>query len=270
MIYLKFIYLRLQSRFITWLFWTLIWVALGVIFALIFQSFSQSAQGMDKLYQSLPQALLKSVNIEPGYLTQVEKFLSGQFLTIYTLIGAVFALFQGVGEIGGKIDDRTISNFLTKNISRSSFYTLQFITNLIFLFASNVIVWLSIYWSFRLFTTTQNNISTDYFVYGSLSTSVLFVTICGIGQAWSTIVSKNIAQFSGIGILVISWFLNSLSSIDGYPDWLRPWAIFYYLNVDKLRDEFAADSYRLTVLVVVYLVSLVIGVVIFRKKDMYL
>ena len=269
MINLKFIYLRAQSRFSAWLFWTLIWIALGILFSSVFQSLSDSAQDVEKAYGSLPPAVLKSFNIESGYLTQVERFLSGEFLTIYTLIGAVFAFFQGLNEVGGKIDDRSISNFLTKNISRSSYYILQLVANLIFLLTSNALVWTSIYWSFRFFTSGVD-IPVDYFVNGIISTSVLFVCISGFGQLLGIILPKSPAQYSGISFLVFSWFLNSLSNIQGYPEWLKPVSAFYYLNIPKLRDELSLDFTRINVLILVFIVCIVVGLIIFRKKDLYL
>jgi putative exporter of polyketide antibiotics len=101
-------------------------------------------------------------------------------------------------------------------------------------------------------------------------TSALFVTTSGAGQLLGILFPKNIAQLGGIGVLVFSWFLNSLSSIGGFPEWLKPFSPFYYLNVLKLRDEFAVDWSRFGVLMSVYVACLVVGILVFRKKDLYL
>jgi|LakMenEpi03Aug12_release.lakeMendotaPanAssembly.Ray.scaffolds.fasta_scaffold274231_2 ABC-type transport system involved in multi-copper enzyme maturation permease subunit len=269
MIVLKFLYTRLQSRILTWLFWVLVWLALGLVFANLFDSLSQEAQETEKLITNLPAALRGTFNIDTGYLTQVEKFLSGQFLTVYTLIGTIFALIQGVYEIGGKVEDRTISNYLTKNISRTELYLSQFFANLVFFVTSSGVVWGLVYGFFRIFSD-QSEISIEYFLATFLMTSALFVTTAGAGQLLGILFPKNIAQLGGIGVLVFSWFLNSLSSIGGFPEWLKPFSPFYYLNVLKLRDEFAVDWSRFGVLMSVYVACLVVGILVFRKKDLYL
>jgi putative exporter of polyketide antibiotics len=135
--------------------------------------------------------------------------------------------------------------------------------------ASSGVVWGLVYGFFRIFSD-QSEISIEYFLATFLMTSALFVTTAGAGQLLGILFPKNIAQLGGIGVLVFSWFLNSLSSIGGFPEWLKPFSPFYYLNVLKLRDEFAVDWSRFGVLMSVYVACLVVGILVFRKKDLYL
>ncbi|MEM1312855.1 MAG: hypothetical protein AAGF07_05340, partial [Patescibacteria group bacterium] len=203
-----------------------------------------------------------------GYLTRAEIFLSGEFLTIYTLIGGIFALYQGINEIGGKIEDHTIINYLSKKISRSSFFLWQSITNFYYLISSNALVWIGIYLSFVTFTT-QENLPFGYFFWGFISTSILFSTICSLAQLLSISFNRNIAIFSGIATLVFSWFLNSLSNLSSYTAWLKPLSIYYYLNIDKLQSDFGLDLFRLIVLILLASAGYWVGERKLLQKNIY-
>ena len=268
MIILKFLYIRLQSKFTAWIFWIGVWLSLGLVFALLFDSLSEEALEAEEFITRLPAAITDTFNIGSGYLTEVEKFLSGQFMTVYTLIGTIFALIQGVGVVGGVIEDRTISNYITKNISRLNFYAGKFLINLVFFATSGAAVWGLVYLFFDIFSS-QSELSLGYFFAAYFATSTLFIVVSGIGQLLGVILPKNIAQLGGIGFLVFTWFLNSLSSISGYQECIKPTSIFYYLNSTKLRDDFTFDIDRLAVLYVVYLISLVVGIIIYRQKDVH-
>jgi ABC-type transport system involved in multi-copper enzyme maturation permease subunit len=269
MIFFNFLFFRLKCRLSGWFFWVLIWLALGLLFSTVFNSISKDAKAMEEIINTIPPAISRSFNIGTGYLTRVENFLSGQFLTFYTLIGSVFAYFQGINEVSGKIDDKTITFYITRNLSRTMFYILQFVSNFIYFFTSGAIVWSVLYLLFRIFTS-QDTIRVEYFIYGFISTGVLFLTIATFGQFLGVLWSRTKTQYLGAGLIIFSWFLNSLSSLEGFPEFLNNWSFFYYLNVPKLRDEFLPDITRLSVLLIFLLISLVLGKIIFRRKDLFL
>jgi ABC-type transport system involved in multi-copper enzyme maturation permease subunit len=252
------------------LIWAAVWLALGLTYSTLFNSLSSGAKDFQTAIQSLPKSITTSFNIGEDYLSKVENFLSGQFLTLFTLAGTVFGVMIGVGEIGGKIEDGTLVHFMTKNLSRIQIYLLQNLTNIVFLGVSNVIIWAGIYLEFKLFATSQSDIHSQFFALGCLATWLMFVAASSFGQFLGAWFSKNIAQYSGITILVFMWFLHGLSNTDGYPDWLKPLTIFYYLDVPKLRDEFLLDTSRTLVFVLITIISVIFGSAIFRQKDLRL
>ncbi len=199
----------------------------------------------------------------------MENFFSGQFLTIYTLAGSVFALFIGIAIIGGKIEDGTIAGFLTKPLRRSQIYLGSFINNVIFLVLSSAAIGTVVYELFNLLTR-QAYISTQYFINAFLSTTIVFITVLAAGQLLGLFLAKSRAHALGAFLIVLTWFVNSLGSLQGFPQWLRPFSPFYYFNNAQLRDTFTLDWHHLIVLPAATSLLVVIGVFLFRKKDIYL
>jgi len=260
---------QFASHYKTILLWTVVWSLLALLFVSVFNDLSKTAAQSIRLYQSLPPAILNTFNISSDYLTKSEKFLSGQFLTIYLLAGGVFSVFIGVGSVGGKLDNATIATFLTKPISRVSFYITELLTSAATMLTVSATVGIIMY---GLFATLANqpSVSAQYFVAAFLGSGCLFVTLAIFGQALGTLLNRTHAQAVGAALVVFSFFVNGLGSLAGVPAWLQKVSIFYYLDTTQIRDLYSLNGGRLWVLGVVSLVFLVIGTLWFRRKDIYI
>lgn len=261
--------LRFKRRYVSFLFWVLIWVIIGLLFASIFDSASAENELFEELISTYPEGLFDAINISTNYLSSAETFLSGQFLTFYTLIGSIYGLYIGAGEVGGKIEDKTIGTFLGKGISRTSFYITQFVTNSLAIVLASSLIWLIIFGEF-VWLTSQEEISQQYFGSAAIGTSLLILTWSSVGQALGVFFSQKIARSLGAGLIVFSFFLNNLGEFGGLPEWTLPLTPFYYLDLDLLRDNFELDWSGLSVLLIVSFVALTIGTFRFRNKNISL
>jgi ABC-type transport system involved in multi-copper enzyme maturation permease subunit len=266
---LTLFYIQLSSRFRTILVWIAIWTLLSCLFASVFNDLSKTAADSIKLYQSLPPAVLHTFNISADYLTQVEKFLSGQFLSVYMLAGSIFSVFLGVSAIGGKIEDATIANLLTKSFSRVRIYVTQAATNIALLLVASIGTGLSMFTIFKLISN-QENISTHYFISTFTGTAILFITLALLGQLLGMVIGKAHGQAAGSALVVMSFFVNGLGALAGVPSWLQKCSVFYYFNTIELRDLYSLDWMRLLVLITGSLLLLLAGSILFRRKDLYL
>ncbi|NJK71152.1 MAG: ABC transporter permease subunit [Thermales bacterium] len=238
---------------------------IGLMFASLFDSFSTAKVEFDEILKFYPDTILDTFNITNSYLSTVENFVSGQFYTLYLLIGSVFAFYMGVGEIGGKIDDKTIGQWLTKTMSRSNLFTNQFLTNFIALSITNISINLLLYIQLIIFTN-QESISQKYFFAITISTLIFFFSWASIGQLVGIFMEKSKAQGLGAGIIIISWFINTLSSIGGFPDWLNKLSIFTLFDIVNIRDNFEINWLHILTLICISLLSLLIGIYYFQKK----
>jgi putative exporter of polyketide antibiotics len=248
--------------------WIIIWTLVGLLFASVFKTLSATAEQSSRIYQALPPAILKAVNISTDYLTRPEKFLSGQFLTVYLLAGSIFSVFMGVGAIGGKIYDKTISNFLTKPLSRGVIYMLQALVNGMTIVAMSLGVTLTMYTSFRFLSGTHP--STRYFVALWLGSVLIFWTFAALGQLAGVVLQKTRAEAFGGALAVFSFFINGLGSLAGVPTWLQKCSLYYYFDTVKLRDVYSLDITKTVILVGIATVFVVAGMTIFRRKDLHL
>jgi hypothetical protein len=263
--FLSFTYLRFAQKLIDLLLWSLVWILLISVFASLFDSFKGQGAEFDKLITTLPPALAETFNISQSYVSKAESFLSGQFLTLYLLVSSIFAFISGNYVIAGKIEDKVITTWLTKSLSRSTLYLAQGFVNVLFFWLSGLLVWSGAVVLFELLSTSS--LDTSYAFSGFISTAMLITTWAFIGQASGSVLSSKINQGLGIGVILISFFMNSLSNIEGYPDWLKPLSLFYYVDIPALRDDFLINWDRLWVLPVIGLIGFVIGLLFFRKRD---
>jgi hypothetical protein len=176
---------------------------------------------------------------------------------------------MGLNELGGKINDRTISQWLTKDISRISLSFSQWFLNTIYLSLSSFLIWSSLYFCFSILTE-QDIIAIEYFIFAALGTGLLFIAWMSIGHFAGLIISKNIAQNGGIALIVLSWFWNSLSSLGGFEEELRAISLFYLFDNAYLRDNFQLEPNRLWILLIISLLFVIVGSLIFRRKNLFL
>lgn len=247
--------------------WSFIWTLLGLLFATVFKTMSASAEQSARIYESLPPAVLKTVNISADYLTKPENFLSGQFLTIYLLAGSIFAVILGVNAVGGKIQDKTILNFLTKKLSRTSIYLSQAIVIAATLVVMNVTVGATLLAAFNIFSGAETSLK--YIVSTFVGSVIIFMTFAAIGLFTGVLLEKQRATALCSAVAVISFFMNGLGTLAGVPSWLQKSSLYYYFNPEHLRDYYAIDT-RIFVLVALIALFLAAGAYVFRKKDLYL
>lgn len=247
--------------------WSIIWTLLSLLFSTVFKSMSATADESARIYESLPDAVLKTVNISADYLTKPENFLSGQFLTVYLLAGSIFSVIMGVNAVGGKIQDKTIVTYLTKRLSRISIYLMQAIVLLISLIVMNSVVGAALFVSFHLFSGSDPSLK--YIAATFLGSITIFTTFAVIGLCAGVLVDKSRATAFGSALAVISFFINGLGTLAGVPSWLQKFSLYYYFDTQQLRDFYVIDG-RILVLIVLSIVLTIFGSHIFRKKDLYL
>ncbi len=247
--------------------WSVIWTLLGLLFSTVFKSMSATAEQSARIYQSLPPAVLKTVNISADYLSKPENFLSGQFLTVYLLAGSIFAVIMGVNAIGGKVYDKTILNMLTKRFSRVSILVLQAIVIAITLVTINIVVGTTLFLSFNLLSGSE--LSHTYIIATFIGAAIIFMTFAAIGLVAGIMLEKSHASAVGSAIAVISFFVNGLGALAGAPSWLQKCSVYYYFNTTHLREFYALDA-RVFVLIALTASLLVLGGLAFRKRNLYL
>lgn len=236
------------------------------MFASIYDSAAEESQAFSDLISAYPEGLLDAFNISTNYLNSVETFISGQFLSLFALVGSVYAVYLGIGEIGGKINDKTISVYMSKNISRTSLYLTTAATNSIIIFCSNCFIWLVLYAQMHFFTS-QDSISVQYFWSAALITSLIMITWTIIGQFLGIILDSPAARGLGAAYIVFGYFINNLSALTNFPEWVNPITLFYFLDAELLRDEFEVGSNNIVVLISISILFLLLGVIRFRKKN---
>jgi len=254
----------LRTRVKPLLVWVVSWLALAGFMAWMFEPLREQVDTQTLLELFDPE-LLEAFNIPLDYLDSIENFVGGEFLTFYALIGGIFAVFAGVGRIRAKITDKTLSHLLSSQFTRTQIFVAGLLSNMLFFSTAAALIGCGMYWLFDLITN-QDSISVDFFVASFVSLTIVHVAIVAAAQTAGIILRRNAVSL-GTGLVIFTWFTDSLSTLDGFPDWLKPVSPFWYVNMEKITQDYQLDWGRLSV-VLVFLISVsVAGVFLFRKKN---
>lgn len=251
--------------------WILIWCVLLLFFTTVFNSLSKDAADTAKVFQQLPKEVFTAININPAaYLTSIENFLSGQFLFVYLLAGSIFSFSLGVGAIGRRIENGTIAGILTKPIPRTVVYLMQAKVTMLFLLLAGSLIGTFAWTIFNALLTNQDSISGRYFFGLFLGSTLLFMTFSALGQLLGMMLNGGRSLAVGAGLIVASWFINSLGELANLPTWLQYASVFHYFDVPMLRDDFALNGARTACLILLLIAVTIIGSRLFKKKDIYI
>lgn len=251
--------------------WSIIWSLLLVFFTSVFNSFSKDAAQNAQLFEQLPKGFFDALNINPSlYLSQIEQFISGQFLFVYLLAGCIFAFSMGVGAIGKRVDNRTIALLLTSPLSRGKIYMTQLVANLLFFVVSGTLLCVVSLLAMNNLLSHQEVVSMAYFVCLFAGSSLLFSTFSALGQLIGLLTNGEHATQIGAGIVVVSWFTTSLGNLVNIPAVLQHLSLFQYFDTTLLRDNFTLSTSGSIVLFSVIIALAVAGTIAFRRKNIYL
>jgi ABC-type transport system involved in multi-copper enzyme maturation permease subunit len=256
----------LFDKFKSLLVWSGIWILLALILSNLFNSFAEQDE-LEIVLKTLPKELLAAMNISSGYFSKVENFVSGEFLTLYTLMGSIFAVFLGVGAIGGRLENGQITSQLNQNLSRFQIIFSQIIINLIFLVKSGLLIGFFAYFAFSFFTGQQ--VSSKYFIMAMLGSFGLQFLGLALGFLLGLFFTKSTAQSVGGGLIAASWLFNGLKDTAGYPEEIKPLSVFYYFDIELLRAEFTLNWTYFSILIAISSLLLIFSVWKFKNSEVY-
>lgn len=263
----KLFLIELKDKVKSGLIWSFAWILLGLIMAVMFEPMRTSlGDGADEIMKMFPPEMLESFNIGEDYLTKVESFIGGEFLTFFLLAGSIFAVFLGTGTIAGKIMNKTITNTMTKAITRRSLYITKVLTNLTYFLLTDIIIAAGVYACFSL--STGDGISVKFFASSFFAAFVLQSFFAVFGQVLGVIITAK-PQMIGAVFAGFTWFMDTLSKLKGYPKFLQYVSPFYYLHLGKITEDFAVDWSTMSILIGLTLLLFALGIQLWERKDVY-
>ncbi len=267
MIWQQIIKIEVKKKIKSCIIWCIIWFGMALMMASMFDILQDTID--QEFMASLGQDLMSLMNADLDYLSKVEKFVGGEFLTFYAMTAGILAVIMGVNSIGGRIYDKTITQLATKKVSRTGIYISQLVSNIIYFVVSSIAIGILTYFSFYLLSS-QDSISIKYFFNAFAVVLILEIATFSLGQMLGVLIKKNIAQSAGVGFVVITWFFDSLSKLDGFPEFLQYISPFHYLNIPHINKYFVLNQPDSLVLIFTSIVMITIGAIAFNKKDIYI
>lgn len=259
--------LELRRSFRSWLYFTISLLAIFSIFVAFFNSFKMDAALINDLLKNFPPEFKVAFGFADVDLSKIEGYLS--FIFGYAiLIGAIFAMKQGLSLLSEE-GRRHMSDFLlTKPVRRRKVVTAKFVAVLIQLLTQNLLLFGGAL--VVVYVITQEDMDIPLYYLMCLSVLLVQLFFVGIGMVVAAAAPK-IKSVMPLTLGTVFFFfiieLINESIQDQKLAYLTPFA--YYQGSDLISRR-AYDPVFLILNLTIFVILTSLSFWIYQKRDFYL
>lgn len=201
-------------------------------------------------------------------LLSVLGFYAANNVIYMMVLGSVFSIVISSNILLKEEYNKTAEYLLTRPLTRSEIFTSKLAVVFLNIFLLNFVTALAGFISMEL--VKNEPYSVRAFAILSLYTLLLNMLFGTIGLVMSTLVkrAKPITTFS-IGLVLILYFINTLSKITEGASKLGYISPFRYANVDAINPAYTIDLWHLLYFLGISLLLTVISYRLYKRKDIY-
>lgn len=246
--------------------WTVIVAGLALLMLMLFPAFEDIYADLEALLSGYPDGFLEAFGLgENGLeMDDIYGWFGVEGYLFVLLIGSVYAGLLGGGILAKEEDDQTIEFLLTKPISRTAIYLGKLIVVLINLALLNIGV------SIVLFVTFVSFDSMDWTLWAlySFAPYIIQLIFASLGLFISVFVTKSRQVTSiALGIVLGMYVIDLISSLTESAENLKYITPYEYVNATTIVNERSLEPLYMVISVSVIVLSLGLGLMIYRKKD---
>ena len=248
----------------------LTWGVIVVLFVSIgiskFSAYYENPE-MLAILDSMPPALLTAFNLLSFNLTTISGFF-GVMFTYYALLLSIAATMWGSDIISKEERDKTVEFSLTLPVTRNHLVTSKTLAALV-----NCICLLLTTWGISLASVQLYHPDASFYSFLSLCMLALFVmqlTFLSIGVFLGCAI-KRYKQASSLAVSVLlgTYFLSIVSTLDGNLDFLKYFSPFRYFDAVAMLHESRIDLAFVGLSLVIVLISMAGAYLTYAKRDLY-
>ncbi|MGQ9597796.1 MAG: ABC transporter permease subunit [Anaerolineae bacterium] len=249
----------------------LIWGVIVSLFVILgLSKFSAYAGNPEMLaiLDGIPPAVLVALNMQAFNLTTVTGFF-GIMFTYFALLLSVAAAMWGSDIISKEERDKTVEFSLTLPVTRSRLVTAKALAALI-----NCLGLLLITWGVSLAGAAQYHPDSEFYRFLGLCMLALFIMqliFLAIGIFLGCAMKRyKRASSVAVSLLLGTYFLSVLSSLDQDLDFLKYFSPFKYFDPGALLRESRIDMAFVWLSFAIILASMLSAYLIYARKDLYI
>lgn len=256
----------LKDRRVTFLIYCLASIALLWMYIALFPAFKDQSASLEALMKNYPESFMKAFNFDIKSFTTIEGYLSTEQ---FSFVWPLMLMFLMIGYAGfafsGEIEKGTIEILLAQPISRVKLFLSRFVVGVVMLI---LFVILSIFAAMPISKAYNINFAFENFLKLSLLASLFGLATYSIGIFLSSVFSdRGKVFFLSGGLLVLMYVLNIVSALKENLADLKYGSFFYYFNPTKALVYNQIDHWAYVVFGGVALVTFVLGLIVFVKRD---
>lgn len=255
---------ELKTSIISILVWSFVFFFFSFAAIVKFDSLVKTGDEAFALLDNFPRvvlALFNMVDVDlstlPGYFTVVANY----FLLMCTSHG----LFLGIRLFAKEEQDKTADFLLTKPRSRRQIFSYKFISGTLVILTLQAVLFVCNYASLQKHLPDARIMLFNY----TLAFMALHLLSLAVGTLLINTVPGGKAESIGLGLILITYFIPILANMS--EDWyfVRDYFPFNMFLKEEMALAGNTPIFKLTVLLALALVCVIVGVLRFEKKDIF-
>ena len=243
-------------------------IGLLSLFVTMWPDFEETGAEFAELIELYPEDFIKALGIDIDQIfSGMDGFISAEHYSImWPMTAAIFAIMLGVGVVAGEVDNGTIEILLSQPISRLRTYFAKVLAGITLILLFTCISILAI-------VPLAETVGVDYDLEGHVTISVLGAMyvffIYGVSSMASAISSsRGRATFILVGGLIAMYAMNIAAAFKESIEFIKYFSVFYYFDFNSAIFDHQIRLESIVVLLGVGVISLILGAVVFERRDL--
>jgi ABC-2 type transport system permease protein len=246
--------------------WTIALIALLFLSMSMFSSFSKDAESLTTLMESFPEEMMKAFNMSNVNFSDSMDYFSYIFQYVF-LFAAIQYILLGSNILSKENGDKTIEFLYSKPITRDYILTSKLFSGFLQIIIFNILGILFSILSFKLFTSSDFNLSVLILLWISLLIANILYFCLGFVVSIFLKKAKQALPVS-LGIVLGTYFLSIVASLNEKLEFLKYFSPFRYFDgLTIIRNEKISGFYLL-LSVIIIIVCISISYIKYSKKDL--
>lgn len=243
-------------------------LSFAMLYTSIYGSVQQSQEQLAKLYKAFPKALYEAFGIQDLVINTLPKFLGLELFSFMWPILAIFLVIsRAAGSITGEVEKGTLGLYLALPITRSKLYWSKYLSSLLAIF---VFVVVSIGGIIPIAALFDQEISASVILHLAILGGLFMWAVYAFTIWIACIFSEKSKVYMFVGsFLAVMYVINVVAGLQSSLAWLHNYSVFYYFNSQDVLNKNIIDSSSFLVFGVTIVLFSILGMLVFRRRDIY-
>jgi ABC-2 type transport system permease protein len=260
-------YMELRRNARSLVIWVLI-ICLLIFFTMsFFRTVSQYQKQIEKMVNIIPIAAMKMRGFSNiSDIFSVMGFYAANNIVYMMLLGSIYSIVLSSGIILKEEYGKTAEFLLSRPVTRNQVFYSKFILSIFNILILNIVAAVVSYYAIQVYNTGDFNIRP--FLVLTAYTLLLNLLFASIGVFISVTMRRaRPITFFCVGLVMVLYFIYSISRITGVDGTFGYISPFKWVNVDVLSPSYTFELIRVAGFLIATIFLIVISGLMYRRKD---
>lgn len=232
-----------------------------------FRTVAQYQQQIEKMVEIIPMAAMKMRGFSNiSDIFSVMGFYAANNIVYMMLLGSIYAIVLSSNILLKEEYEKTAEFLLSKPVTRNEIFYSKLMLSIMNILILNILAAIISFFSILIFKTGDFNIRP--FAVLTIYTLLLNLLFGSLGVFISVTMKRaRPVTFFGVGLVMVLYFLYSISRIAGVNGSFGYLSPFKWVNVEVLSPTYALELIRVAGFIGIIVFLIVVSGFLYRRKD---